>query len=217
MPAAAQQFVVDDAAITGPGACQLEGWLGGSATWLLPACTPLGRAEITLGAGRVQDNHGDHTHAGLEGVAQVKVRLVPDAPGATGVSVVVGAGFGPFAQATGERLSGGYAYLPLTYTAPGERLLVHANAGTSYAREGRALRLLYGLRADLVVAGPATLIAELFGEGGDMGAQAGLRLALVPDRLGLDASFGLALRGEGDTGPALGLAWTPAPFFRPLR
>lgn len=216
-PTSAQQFVVDDAAITDAGACQLEGWIGGSAAWLLPACTPLARAELTLGLGRVLDDHGDHTHAEAEFVAQAKISLLPDAPGALGVSAVVGAGFGPFAQATGERLSGGYAYLPLTYTAPGERLLVHANAGASYAREERALRALYGLRADVAAAGPVIVIAELFGEGRDVGAQAGLRLALVPDRLALDASYGFALRGEGETGPALGIAWTPAPFFRPLR
>jgi len=216
--AGAQQFVVDDAGITDPGACQLEGWIGEAAGWILPACTPIGRAEFTLGVGYADEAHGGHAHRHTEFVAQAKVNVVPDDPGAFGASVVAGFGFGPFAQATGTSVEELFAYVPVTWTHPGERAFLHLNGGWAYETEASAHRALYGVRGDLVVHDRLTVIGELFGEGEDVGAQGGLRVTLVPDFLLLDASYGVGVAGDTpDIGFALGIALTPRAFFTPIR
>jgi len=214
----AQQFVVDDAGITDPGACQLEGWIGEAAGWILPACTPIGRAEITLGVGYADEAHGGHAHRHTEFVAQAKVNIVPDDPGVFGASVVAGFGFGPFAQATGTSVEELFAYVPVTWTHPGERAFLHLNGGWAYETEASAHRALYGVRGDLVVHDRLTVIGELFGEGEDVGAQGGLRVSLVPDFLLLDATWGVGVAGDTpDIGFALGIALTPRAFFTPIR
>jgi hypothetical protein len=216
--AAAQQFVVDDAGITEPGACQLEAWISPSAGWILPACAPVARTEITLGVGVADEDHGDHAHREIEYVAQAKIQVLPDDPGRMGAALVVGAGFGPFAQATGERIEGFYAYVPLTYTLPSERAQLHLNAGWTYDRLDETHRALYAARADLWLTGLVATIGEVFGEGEDVGFQVGARLAILPEHFHVDLSYGGALRGGT---PAIrfaaGVAWTPPPFFTPLR
>lgn len=214
----AQQFVVDDAGITDPGACQLEGWLGESAGWILPACTPIRRAEITLGIGYADEPHGDHSHRHVEYVAQVKVNVFPDDPGALGASVVTGIGFEPFAQATGTPLEAFFAYVPLTWTRLDERAFLHLNGGWAYETEDGEHRAIYGVRGDLVLHHQVTVIGEIFGEGSDVGVQGGLRVPLIADLLLIDATYGVAVSGDTpDIGFALGIALTPDAFFRPFR
>jgi hypothetical protein len=216
--ALAQQLVVDDAGVTDPGACQLETWISATAGWILPACTPLGRAEVTLGLGVSEEAQGDVLLQDLEYVAQVKLGLLPAGPGALGAALVVGAGFGPFAQATGERIEGAYTYVPLSYLMPDERLALHLNGGWSFDRLDGVHRALYGARADVMLAAPLTALSEVFGEGEDLGFQVGFRLAVLPERFHVEGTYGGALRGEAPAiGFAVGLAWTPPPFFRPLR
>ena len=214
----AQQFVVDDAGITDPGACQFEAWLGESAGWVLPACTLISRTELTLGIGYADERHGDHTDRQVEYVAQAKVNFLPDAPGGLGVSAVVGFGFGPFAQATGVPVEGLFAYVPATYILPGERAIFHANAGWSVETERNLHRLVYGFRNDVVLHERATVIGEIFGEGQDLGVQGGLRLSIIADLFLIDASYGAALSGDApDIGFAIGIAITPPRFFTPIR
>lgn len=216
LPAAhAQQMVVDDAGITDPGACQLETWMGQLGGWFQPACTALGRTELTLGIGYTDEPHGDHTHRHTEVFAEAKVNVLPDDPGALGLSLVAGAGFGFEA---GLPFEGVYAYVPVTYTLASERALFHANLGWAYETEDRQHVALYGLRADVALHERVTLLGEAFGIGTALGAQGGLRLTIVPDLIAVDATYGATLRGDlPDLGFTVGLAITPAPFFRPLR
>jgi len=217
-PVFAQQFVVDDAGITDPGACQIEGWVSESARWVLPACTPVSRTEITLGIGLVREAHGDHTHDEIEFVAQAKVSLLPDDPGRVGVSVVAGFGSSPFAQSAGERVEEFFAYVPLTYTAANEVLQFHLNGGWSYNRLDELHRALYGIRADVSVLEPVQLIGEVFGEGIDLGYQVGVRWHALPDLLSIDASYGNSFSSDDPgIGFALGVAIMPSAFFRPIR
>jgi hypothetical protein len=61
------------------------------------------------------------------------------------------------------------------------------------------------------------VIGEPFGEGQDLGVQGGLRLALVPDLLLLDATWGVGVAGDTPgIGFALGIALTPRAFFSPI-
>lgn len=64
-PAAAQQFVTDNATITPHRACQLEGWYGEAAAWVLPACRFVRPLEITAGVGFVADEGGGRAAAGV--------------------------------------------------------------------------------------------------------------------------------------------------------
>ncbi len=217
-PAHAQQFVVDDAGITDPGACQIEGWVGESAGWFLPACTPLGRVELTLGIGYLDEPEGTETNRAVEYVAQAKVALLPDDPGTMGLSVVAGFGFDAFAQATGVPLESVFAYLPLTYTLTDGRAQFHLNGGWAYQHEVGNHEPIYGIRGDVVLHERVTFIGEFFGEGSEQGAQGGLRVAVIPDLLVVDGSYGASVSGDTpDIGFALGIAITPRPFFTPIR
>jgi hypothetical protein len=218
-PSLAQQFVVDDAAITDPGACQIEAWLGEAAAWILPACSPLASTEITLGLGYADQSHGAHIDRHVEYAAQAKVNVRADAPGAIGASVVAGFGFRPFAQATGMPLEGLFLYLPITYSLPGERAMVHLNCGWSYDVAGSKLhRAIFGARTDLVLSNRLEITGEIFGEGADVGMQGGLRFLGVPDLFLVEVSYGAALTGvTPDIGLALGISLTPPAFFSPIR
>lgn len=214
----AQQFVVDDAGITDPGACQIEGWVGESAGWLLPACTPIGRVEFTLGVGYLDEPEGTETNRQVEYVAQAKVALLPDDPGRVGLSVVGGFGFDPFAQVTGVPLESVFAYLPLTYTLADGRAQFHLNGGWAYQHEVGNHDPIYGIRGDVALHERVTLIGEFFGEGSEQGAQGGLRVAVIPDLLLVDGSYGASVSGDTpDIGFALGIAVTPRAFFTPIR
>jgi hypothetical protein len=81
-PAATQQFVTDDAGIVDFRACQLEGWHGESASWVLPACQPIRHLEITAGVGFIPENGS----RAVEYVLQAK-HVPPEVePGHVGVS-----------------------------------------------------------------------------------------------------------------------------------
>jgi hypothetical protein len=214
----AQQFVVDDAGITDPGACQFEGWLSEAAGWILPACTPMRRTELTLGIGYVDDLQGDHSDREVQYVAQAKVSLLPEGPGTVGVAVVAGLGLGPFAQAAGIPLEAFFAYVPLTYTLLNGRAVFHLNGGWAYGHEDDHHQALYGIRADAVLHERVIVVGELFGEGSERGVQGGLRVTVIPDLVVVDASYGAEVAGDRpDIGVALGVAVTPRPFFAPVR
>jgi hypothetical protein len=176
-PVAAQQFVVDDAAIVDRGACQLEAWTGESSTWLLPACQFIPRTELTLGAGFVPENGG----RSWEWVAQAKVSLREMQDNTAGVGLVFGVGMDPIGQAAGSRVSGAFAYLPVSLPLAGERVTLHGNLGWHYERDSDEHDhhhhghnhddgshghhgVTWGVRGDAVVAPRITVIAELFGE-----------------------------------------------------
>lgn len=214
----AQQFVVDDAGITDPGACQVEGWVGESAGWLLSACTPIGRVELTLGVGYLDEPEGTETNRQVEYVVQAKVALLPDDPGMVGLSVVGGFGFDPFAQVTGVPLESVFAYLPLTYTLADRWAEFHVNGGWAYQHEVGDHDPIYGIRGDAVLHEGVTLIGEFFGEGSEQGVQGGLRVAVIPDLLLVDGSYGAFVSGDRpDIGFALGIAITPQAFLAHIR
>jgi hypothetical protein len=234
----AQQFVVDDAAVVDAGACQLEAWHGGTASWILPACQPFRNLELTAGLG---------LHAGGEGgrdpeyVLQAKYLIRGWGPRQLGIGVVAGIGADPFTQVSGRRLQGVYAYVPATYALPlagsDERLVLHANlggvlefdahdddahghAGHGHDHDGGGAHahLTWGARADLllpVAADRFTLIGELFGEDRLLPEfQVGLRGVVVPERLMVDISYGgHTQRGLAGAGWVVGVAWTPPAFF----
>jgi hypothetical protein len=106
--------------------------------------------------------------------------------------------------------------------------VIHLNLGWQMERESDVHggeehthahhALAWGTRADLllpVLDDRLSLLGELFGEDGTRPAyQAGLRAALIPDRLNADLTWGgHTATSESGLGWTLGLAWTPPSFF----
>ncbi len=217
--AGAQQFIVDDAAITPRGACQVEAWWGTAEAWVLPACTFLPATELTVGFAHLDPGTGSRD---AHGILEVKSVFRDADRERWGLGFVVGAaipvdGAGPATSA--------WAFVPLTVHAEALPATLHLNAGWGFEREDHVSHvhdhhgLAWGARADLELHPRGWLIGELFGLTGD-GAevQVGLRTELLPGRLALDLSWGDALSsGREGLGFQVGLAWTPAPFERGAR
>lgn len=205
-----QQFVTDDAAIVDVGACQLEGWIGESARWILPACQVVRGVELTAGLGAVVRNGG---HA-AQYVLQMKHIVHELAPGAAAVGLVAGVGFDRASQVIGGRETTVFAYVPVSGASVGERAVVHANAGWRHALREHEQAFTWALRGDLVVPGTGervVAIGEMFGDGpGGPAYQVGTRISIVPDLLLVDVSWGGHTdRAQRGPGWAIGVAWTP--------
>ncbi len=220
-PLGAQQWAVDDAAITPRGGCQLESWAGEPGAWLLPACTLLGPVEVTGGLAHFDRGTGKRE---LHGQLEAKLLFRDADVESWGWGLAVGAAF-PFEEAEGVRRSSPsefFAIVPLTLHIEGAPLplSLHANAGWFHERELHGDHahdhsgLLGGVRADLGLTERVALIGELLAlEGEGTEAQVGFTLALVPDLLFVDLSWGLHLSDrDDDPGLQVGIAWTPAPF-----
>jgi hypothetical protein len=144
---------------------------------------------------------------------------------------VAGLGFGPLSQVAGEGVAGAFAYVPVSLSSVGDRLILHGNLGWHFERHGHGHHhqaddahedahhaLTWAARGDLLlpITGERfTLIGELFGENRIRPEyQLGLRSALIPERLLADLSWGgHTAAGFQGAGWALGFAWTPPPFF----
>jgi hypothetical protein len=224
VPGTGQQFVVDDAPVVDPGACQLEAWHGRLAGWALPACQLLPDLEVTAGIGWVRDFDDGWN---VDYVVQGKYALRELAANDFGLSLVAGAGLGPVAQAMGRSFHAAFAYVPLTISTFDDRIFLHLNAGWSMEREQHGEgagahahtrhHLLWGARGDVALSDRFTLIGEICGEDRLVPEyQAGVRTPLIPDRLVVDLSYGDRIRNRTDEdriGLVVGLAWTPPPFF----
>jgi hypothetical protein len=215
--AAAEQFVVDDAATVGPGACQVEAWWGEAEAWVLPACQFIPRTEVTAGLSHLDAGLGGR---GLHGVLEAKLLLRDSEGERWGWGVVLG---GALPLEEGSAPTSAWAYLPLSLNLQAVPAVVHLNAGWGFEREYHLDHthdhhgLAWGVRGDLEVAPRITLMGELFGLSGDgVEGQVGLRGELLPDRLALDVSWAHHFdAGEEGLGFQVGLAWTPAPIRRP--
>jgi hypothetical protein len=217
----AQQFVVDDADLVERNACQLDGWHGTGASWLLPACHLLPGVEIMAGIGSVVLGGARHT----EYVVQGKTLLRGAGTHPVSIGLVGGLGLDPLSQARGG-VEGVFAYVPATLALRDEGLLLHANLGWHFERDAHEHAggefhqeahhaLTWGLRGDVQFSSRITVIGEIFGEDRLMPEfQVGLRTALVPERLLVDLSWGDHIqRGMRGAGWVLGVAWTPPPLF----
>jgi hypothetical protein len=219
-PAAAQQFVTDDAAITEYGACQLEAWHGPRASWIQPACTPLRSLEVTVAVGFLDAGGADRD---VNLLLQAKTLFRELQPGGWAWGLV--AGTNPRAQtAPGQRRFGTvFAYVPLSVSFGDDRLVLHQNVGWHYRRDDPgatgnepAHAFSWGTRGDVWVGGRFTTIGELFGDsrGAHPQWQAGLRTEVVRERLLLDVSYGgHTAAGLQGVGLVVGIAVTPPPFF----
>lgn len=192
---AGRPMATDDAAVLDEGACQLEAWTerthDTNTTWLNPSCNPFGATEFALGAGRQQDRQNNTGNSALISW-QVKHLLRAYDDQNAGFAVATG---GQHARSSGanEIFIKGIATLPLR----GEDLLAHLNLGALRQREDaqRDYRGTWGIALDAAVSPRTRASLESYGMTGGSSEprknwQLGLRYALIPDRLQLDASVG---------------------------
>jgi hypothetical protein len=221
-PAAAQQYVVDDAAIVDRGACQVEAWHGERASWILPACQPIRNLEISAGAGFVDEGGG---HRETEYAIEVKTLLRPLAPGGWGVGLVLGVGPNPSAEPGERRFGDVYAFLPASLSLAEDRLVLHGNLGWEWDREAEPHgdhfherddhHVTWGARADLALNDLLSVIGEFHGEDdGGPAYQFGFRVHRPAAGVEMDLSWGgHSARGQPGAGFTVGLAFVSGRIF----
>lgn len=205
---AARPMATDDTSTANPGDCQIEAWSDqarrASDYTVAPACGISGGLEIDTSFARA---FGD---AGTASGAAVGLKWVPD-----GAHLSTGLGelrFGAIAFASLARDPGldwhgeafGLAALSSLEPAPGLDLYVNAYVSHRQAERSNA----YGARA--AVAWSPDVRWLLFVEGladsrAQRAANAGLRLWVLPNRLGLDLVFSRA--NQGGNALSLGFGW----------
>jgi hypothetical protein len=205
-PAAAQQFATDDAALTRFRSVQVEAWAGRYSAWLLPAAHLIPDLELSAGAGLLRDNEG---HYRPDYVVQAKWLPYETEPGGWGLAFALGTGVGRQQQVRDLPVPGLhdlFAYAALSRSFGADAAVLHANGGWRY-RDNTDHRGTWAARGDLRLHLRVTAIAELYGVGWNSPTyQAGFRLAVVPDLVSADLSYGW---GAESARFVVGVAVTP--------
>ncbi|MCH8501568.1 MAG: hypothetical protein LAT77_06620 [Aliidiomarina sp.] len=172
-------FLVDDAAITDPGHCQLESWVSrvDSHTTLIavPACTTQRGWELSVPF--VYDWQNSQVAAlGFE----AKTMLAEGQSSALAISSGI-----EFDQVA-DTFAGGFINVPYSH-ALNSAIELHVNLGTAYTHEDSAWDATYGLATTFAIAAKTALIVEGAAVGDDRPTLAvGLRHAT--GRVELDTS-----------------------------
>jgi hypothetical protein len=182
-------MVVDDAAITSPGNCQLESWTQRTSVqteyWAVPACNVGGKWELSAGLGLIgPDGPGSVYRSGF---LQAKTVFRPLAKNSWGVGLTIANQF-----RAGEGVLGDLSVLvPVSRSLLDDRVLVHGNLGWLHAHASGRNDAFWATGAEWTVRPRLTLTLETYGTARSHGfTQAGIRFTVVPDRLALDAGLG---------------------------
>jgi len=213
---AARPFVTDDARLTTAGSCQLASWTRiyrhSHEVWALPACNPFGNFELTLGGGRARS---DGESATRDYVLQGKTLFRELQTNDWGIGLAAGTVRHPEISPGPNLLGNTYAYLPVSVSVLDDALVLHTNLGWLRDRATKKNRVTWGMGAEVRLGARLTGIAETFGENrGNPYFQVGARLAIIPDRVQVDATVGQQLSGSGNSRwLSFGLRLTPASLF----
>lgn len=213
---AARPFVTDDARLTNAGSCQLETWTriypDSREVWALPACNPTGNLEFTVGGGRAHDTGGPLTH---DYVFQAKTLFRPLETDGWGIGLALGSVRHPEINPGPNILGNTYAYVPLSASFAGDRLVTHANLGWLRDRASGRSNLTWGIGGEFQVGARLLAIAEAFGDNrSNPYWQLGGRFAIIPERVQIDATVGRQASGiAGNRWVSFGLRLTPESFF----
>lgn len=217
---AGRPMATDDAAVLDDGACQLEAWTehssGANTSWLNPGCNPFGSTEFALGLARQQDRKDSTNNSSLNSW-QIKHLLRAYDEQQVGFAVSTG-GQHTRVSADNAIFIKGIATFPLR----GDSLLTHVNLGGIRQRDQQSnqYRGTWGVALDGEILAATRASLETFGMtgGGDAARtnwQLGLRRALIPGRLQLDASIGSPFgRWSGERIVTLGLVFVTPAFMR---
>lgn len=213
---AARPFVTDDARLTTARSCQLESWMRvypqSRELWALPACNPGGNFEVTAGTGHARNEAlGDSN----DYLVQFKTLARTIERDGFGLGFALGRVAHPSVNPGPNLFGNTYAYVPLTYVSPDERLVVHGNLGWLRDRATRADRLTWGVGGEYVINARVSAIAETFGDDHSSPFwQTGLRTFIVPGKVQIDATCGGQSGGNRDgRWLSFGLRLTPDRLF----
>lgn len=209
---AARPLVTDDARVVDAHACQVESWVktnrNSTEYWALPACNLTGNLELTLGGARTGDDGGTHTS---DVQIQGKTVFTTLKTNGWGMGLVLGTIYHPHpANASREQ----FAYVPTSFSFRNDGVVLHTNVGWIRG-EARRDRLTWGIGTEARLAVRTWLIAETFGQNqGKPFHQIGLRHWLVPDRVQLDATYGIRNGDQqGERWFSIGLRLLTPPLF----
>lgn len=213
---AARPFVTDDARLTTAGSCQVESWsrlyTRSVEAWALPACNPTGNFEITAGGGRARPEGQSST---TDQILQIKSLVRELTPHGLGWGLAVGTVRHPEIAPGPNQLGNSYAYVPLSVSMNDDRWILHANAGWLRDKASHQNRFTWGLGAEIPASPRWLLIAESFGDSRNRPfVQTGLRYAILPNLLQIDATLGQQLNPlPGGRWLSFGLRFTPDRLF----
>lgn len=212
----AQPYFTDDASILEKGACQLEIGnqtnRGSRELSLLPACNITGNLELTLGGSRASEAGSRDTLYVVQGKGLFRELET----NGYGVGWLAGARWRGEREPDQGKISNYYASLLLSGSFLDDRFIAHVNLGAQADRDRRMDSLTWGINAEIPLSERFTVIAEIFSnERSRSFHQAGLRFALIPERLEIDASLG------GENGHrrstrwwTIGIRLTSPPFLK---
>lgn len=202
--ASGNEHVVDDAAVETPGVCHLEAWATRfgprqGLVNLAPACTRKAWPRLELGAGFQRAWTPSGRGVATLGPA-LKLNILPEEQG-LGLGLTGAAAYDPRSGHVETATLVAPVTLPVS-----DRLRINLNAGWSYARTSeRHQAAFYGVQGELAVTRTLTLMVESFRrEGGDPGAQAGVRWNPGGGRFDLDLVVGRRVDGESPRALSLG-------------
>lgn len=192
---AGRPMTTDDAAITEAGQCQLQSWVQHDRSldelWLLPACTPLTRMEITAGGALPWD---ERTSRDPLWSVQLKFLLRDQAPGAWGAAVSVGWNRRDSA-APEDRIDAQPLNFAASYRASDESFLVHINVGMRRDEVGNQTHATWGVAYERAPAARLGGFMEIFGASGESPTlQTGLRYDVVPQKVSVNFTLGATWR-----------------------
>ena len=187
---AARPFFTDDARLVDHKACQIEsGILSGRDSTeyrVLPACNFTGNLELTLGGARTSYDGKTRT---TDIVIQGKTLFKAMEPNGWGLGLTVGNSLNP--EVHSRTISNLYATVPVSFSFHNDRTVVHANLGWLREKEFGRHRMTWGLGSEVKLSERTWLIAETFGQNkGKPFYHGGLRYALVPGHVEVDAAYG---------------------------
>lgn len=214
---AARPFVSDDARITAKGSCQLESWVrqnrSSTEVWALPACQVVENLEVTFGAGRA--NMPGNGGATTDYVLQAKTLFRELNTDGWGIGLAIGTMRHPEINVGPNQLGNTYAYVPVSVSFAGDRLVMHANLGWLRDKASGDNQTTWGLGTEVNLHRRFTLIAESFGHD-DVSPywQAGVRFHVIPGLFQVDSSLGRQYGGTRDSQwMSLGVRLTPERLF----
>jgi len=188
---AASPFVTDDVSVLDRGACQLEVWQQNNRDsrdlWVVPACSPIDGLEVSFGASRATEDGQSRT---TNVVLQAKYVARNIEPGGWGWGWVAGGARHPDRE--DSRFPGDlYALVMAGVSLNDDKLRLNVNLGGLHERESGKNYFTWGVLAEQDLGERFKAIGEVFGTQYNRPFfQAGVRAALVPDRLELDATVG---------------------------
>ena len=191
-------MITDDARIVDARSCQVESWtrinVDTTELWALPACNPWGPAELTFGGALTRES-GETRFT--DQVVQAKTLFRAYEPGGWGVGVAVGTIRHLQRESARGWPGDAYFYVPLTFAAGSDDVVVHVNAGATRRRDEGRTQGTWGLGSEVRINPRAYFIPETFStDRGRPFYQVGVRYWVVPDRMQVDATYGNRMVSE---------------------